>query len=212
MIGSTNHLDKLDPAISKRPSRFDRKYHFKIPSEEERRSYTNYWRTKLLKNDTVEFPEELCSVIAQLSEGFSFAYLKELFVMALLSLVRGFGGDDFEIVEAEVSTDEEAAAKPEETEDVCTCKAKCTTCEKPLPSTEAKEDEEAAETKEEVQKNKMAVPKVDIPEGLEDNLLLKIIKYQIRILHAEMDNTPTESKETDKDSTAKGRRGRRSRC
>jgi len=28
IIGSTNHLDHLDPAISKRPSRFDRKYHF----------------------------------------------------------------------------------------------------------------------------------------------------------------------------------------
>jgi transitional endoplasmic reticulum ATPase len=28
MIGSTNHLSKLDPALSKRPSRFDRKYHF----------------------------------------------------------------------------------------------------------------------------------------------------------------------------------------
>lgn len=26
MIGSTNHLDRLDPAIANRPSRFDRKY------------------------------------------------------------------------------------------------------------------------------------------------------------------------------------------
>lgn len=25
MIGSTNHLDRLDPGIAKRPSRFDRK-------------------------------------------------------------------------------------------------------------------------------------------------------------------------------------------
>ena len=39
MIGSTNHLDRLDPAISKRPSRFDRKYHFKLPAAEERASY-----------------------------------------------------------------------------------------------------------------------------------------------------------------------------
>jgi len=28
MIGSTNHLERLDPGISKRPSRFDRKYHY----------------------------------------------------------------------------------------------------------------------------------------------------------------------------------------
>ena len=31
MIGSTNHLNRLDSAITKRPSRFDRKYHFKLP-------------------------------------------------------------------------------------------------------------------------------------------------------------------------------------
>lgn len=198
MIGSTNHLDKLDPAISKRPSRFDRKYHFKIPGEEERRLYTEYWRKKLLQqNETVEFPEELCSVIAKLSEGFSFAYLKELFVMALLSLVRGFKGDDFEIVEKE-----EAASKPpsetstpenerkdEGKEEVCTCKTKCKDCGKPLPKDdqEAKQDE-AREAKEKYKKNKMVIPTVDIPDSLKDNLLLKVVQYQIRVLHADMDN------------------------
>lgn len=99
MIGSTNHLDRLDPAIAKRPSRFDRKYHFKLPGEAERVLYAEYWRKKLLQNNTVEFPEELCRIIAKLTEGFSFAYLKELFVMSLLALVRGFKGDDFEIVD-----------------------------------------------------------------------------------------------------------------
>ncbi|KAL8752408.1 MAG: hypothetical protein Q9184_005743, partial [Pyrenodesmia sp. 2 TL-2023] len=39
MIGSTNYLDKLDPGISKRPSRFDRKYHFALPKREERKRY-----------------------------------------------------------------------------------------------------------------------------------------------------------------------------
>jgi transitional endoplasmic reticulum ATPase len=213
MIGSTNHLDKLDPAISKRPSRFDRKYHFKVPGEEERRLYTDYWRQKLLKNETVEFPEELCGVIAQLSEGFSFAYLKELFVMTLLGLVRGFKEEDFEIVEAESSTDEDVTATPEETEDVCTCKAKCATCEKPLPLAGGKKEDEATETKEEVEKNKSVMPTVDVPAHLQDNLLLRIVKHQIRVLHAEMDNTPTEAKEKGKgkDNEAKGRRGRRSR-
>lgn len=33
MVASTNHLDKLDPGLSKRPSRFDRKYLFPTPSE-----------------------------------------------------------------------------------------------------------------------------------------------------------------------------------
>ena len=35
MIGSTNHLEKLDPGIAKRPSRFDRKYFFNVPNREE---------------------------------------------------------------------------------------------------------------------------------------------------------------------------------
>lgn len=33
MVASTNHLDRLDPGITKRPSRFDRKYLFSLPSE-----------------------------------------------------------------------------------------------------------------------------------------------------------------------------------
>ena len=89
MIGSTNHLEKLDPAISKRPSRFDRKYQFKIPGEQERVLYCEYWRNKVSKSRLVDFPEKAVPVIAKLTEGFSFAYLKELFVMTLLSVARG---------------------------------------------------------------------------------------------------------------------------
>ena len=197
MIGSTNHLDRLDPAIAKRPSRFDRKYHFKLPSESERTLYAEYWRKKLLRNGTVDFPEELCKTIAQLSEGFSFAYLKELFVMALLSLVRGFKGDDFEIVDAadaEKTDSESGEPTPSSTEpsnpepETCQCAKTCKDCNKPLEAA-VKEAAEACETKEEAKANKMAMPKVNIPEHLQDNLLLKVVKHQIRTLHAEMDNT-----------------------
>ncbi|KAH6642948.1 proteasome-activating nucleotidase [Boeremia exigua] len=208
MIGSTNHLDKLDPAISKRPSRFDRKYHFKIPGEGERRAYTEYWRKKLLRNQTVDFPEELCDIIAKLSEGFSFAYLKELFVMALLSLVRGFNGDESETLDAnevadlplsnaagpvtgkEVDTEMSDGQKEE---DVCTCKPICEKCSKPVPITsisnqETERQDEAEEAKQEVRKNKMVMPTVEIPETLKRNLLLMVIKHQIGVLHADMDN------------------------
>lgn len=90
MIGSTNHLDRLDPAIAKRPSRFDRKYHFKVPGEKERAAYARYWREKLAGSAAaLEFPDELCPIIAKMTEDFSFAYLKELFVTGLLTLVRG---------------------------------------------------------------------------------------------------------------------------
>lgn len=42
MIGSTNHLERLDPGLAKRPSRFDRKYFFDNPNEKERELYAEY--------------------------------------------------------------------------------------------------------------------------------------------------------------------------
>jgi transitional endoplasmic reticulum ATPase len=198
MIGSTNHLDKLDPAIAKRPSRFDRKYHFKIPETEQRIAYAQYWRKKLLKNETVAFEEELCPIIAQLTEGFSFAYMKELFVMALLSLVRnqGFKGDDFEIVEAdeaEKAKEEEAAAtsvtEEKKEDEKCQCEKVCNKCSKPLPTPSKDAHSADNKKKEDTKTKKFALQTVEIPDHLQDNLLLRIVRHQIRILHAEMDNT-----------------------
>ncbi|KAI9882530.1 MAG: hypothetical protein M1823_005726 [Watsoniomyces obsoletus] len=88
IVGSTNHLEKLDPAISKRPSRFDRKYFFSLPGETERRMYCEYWRKKLANKPSIEFAEDLSGAIAKVTEGFSFAYLKELFITSLLILVQ----------------------------------------------------------------------------------------------------------------------------
>lgn len=202
MIGSTNHLDKLDPAIAKRPSRFDRKYHFRLPGEKERTLYAEYWRQKLLRrNDGLEFPEELCGVVAQLTEGFSFAYLKELFVMALLSLVRGFKGDDFEIVDAaeaesapedETPAAEGSAVAEEKKEGVCECKKKCDECGKVVVEAAEAETKTGNKEKEAESKKKHVIPVIDIPEHLSDNLLLKVVRHQIRILVAEMDNTEPE--------------------
>lgn len=118
MIGSTNHLDRLDPGIAKRPSRFDRKYEFGLPGFEGRKKYAEYWRRKLQEarkdeRDTVDveidedgrgelmgmvgaggdievdFPHKLCSAIANLTKGFSFAYMQEAFISALLNIVTG---------------------------------------------------------------------------------------------------------------------------
>ncbi|KAL9126694.1 MAG: hypothetical protein Q9217_004291 [Psora testacea] len=88
MIGSTNYLDRLDAGISKRPSRFDRKYHFALPATPERIQYCEYWRAKLSKNSSIELPPQISSAIASITEGFSFAYLQEAFVSALLSIVQ----------------------------------------------------------------------------------------------------------------------------
>ncbi|KAG7005059.1 hypothetical protein G7Y79_00022g052800 [Physcia stellaris] len=118
MVGSTNHrmssfvmvsgikrtfiVDLLDPGLSKRPSRFDRKYLFPLPSLEQRVQYSEFWRHKLAKNDAdIVFPREMSKSIADITHGFSFAYMKEAFVASLLRLITRKriacgGGDGFE--------------------------------------------------------------------------------------------------------------------
>jgi len=86
MVGSTNHLDRLDPGISKRPSRFDRKYYFPDPDYEQRVRYAKFWQNKLKSNEAIEFPDELCPAVAKITDKFSFAYMQEAFVASLLAI------------------------------------------------------------------------------------------------------------------------------
>lgn len=86
MIGSTNHLDRLDPGIAKRPSRFDRKYLFPEPDLEQRVKYCQFWQRKLKDNKDVEFPDLLLEPIAKSTDGFSFAYMQEAFISTLLKI------------------------------------------------------------------------------------------------------------------------------
>jgi transitional endoplasmic reticulum ATPase len=93
MVGSTNHLDKLDPGIAKRPSRFDRKYYFSNPDFDQRILYAKFWQGKLSDNKAIDFPDKLCDKIAEITNKFSFAYMQEAFVATLLAIaVRG--GED----------------------------------------------------------------------------------------------------------------------
>ncbi|MBC1219628.1 AAA family ATPase [Nostoc sp. UCD121] len=82
-IATTNHPERLDSAISDRPSRFDRKYHFDLPAFPERETYITLWNDKL--NSGMGLSEEVVSQMAALTEGFSFAYLKELFLSSMIS-------------------------------------------------------------------------------------------------------------------------------
>lgn len=98
MVASTNYLDRLDPGLSKRPSRFDRKYLFPQPDQHERTLYAQYWRNKVLKKgNDIDFPDKICPAIADVTDGFSFAYMQEAFVATLLSIARG--EDDHESYE-----------------------------------------------------------------------------------------------------------------
>jgi AAA+ superfamily predicted ATPase len=82
VVGTTNHPERLDPSILERPSRFDRKYHFKLPSRTLRERYVVNWKDKLAGR--IEITDTLTAEIVAQTEGFSFAYLQELFVSALM--------------------------------------------------------------------------------------------------------------------------------
>jgi SpoVK/Ycf46/Vps4 family AAA+-type ATPase len=88
MVASTNYLDRLDPGLTKRPSRFDRKYLFPLPNEKERELYAQFWRRKLKDKKDIKFPEKLCPAMAKITSEFSFAYMQEVFVSTLLEMAR----------------------------------------------------------------------------------------------------------------------------
>lgn len=82
-LATTNYPEKLDPAILDRPSRFDRKYHFELPAAPERRAYLARWNTRL--GAELQLSEDGLQSAVDLTEGFSFAYLKELMVSATMA-------------------------------------------------------------------------------------------------------------------------------
>ena len=49
--------------------------------------YCEYWRHKLRNNKKVEFPPQMSARVADITSDFSFAYMKEAFVAALLVIV-----------------------------------------------------------------------------------------------------------------------------
>jgi ATPase family associated with various cellular activities (AAA) len=81
-IATTNHPERLDPAILDRPSRFDRKYHFELPAPAERRAYVALWNDAL--EPEMRPTERAYAQVVERTEGFSFAYLKELFLSSMM--------------------------------------------------------------------------------------------------------------------------------
>jgi AAA+ superfamily predicted ATPase len=79
-LATTNHPERLDPAIIDRPSRFDRKYTFDLPGRTERAAYIDAWNARL--EPELRLSSDGVQQIADATDGFSFAYLKELLVAA----------------------------------------------------------------------------------------------------------------------------------
>jgi ATP-dependent 26S proteasome regulatory subunit len=82
VLATTNHPERLDPAILDRPSRFDRKYYFELPAQAERRAYVSAWSAKL--QHEMRISEDFVTELVSQTEGFSFAYMKELFLSSMM--------------------------------------------------------------------------------------------------------------------------------
>jgi hypothetical protein len=78
VVATTNRPDRIDPAIAKRPSRFDRIFVIPDPDLEQRRAYL----ARQLKDGGQ------AERIAAATEGYSVAFLKELVLQARLVAVR----------------------------------------------------------------------------------------------------------------------------
>ena len=89
VLATTNHPEKLDAAILDRPSRFDRKYYFTLPSNAERFAYIRKWNEGL--QPEMHINKAVAIEVVERIEGFSFAYLKELLVASMMEWVSGGG-------------------------------------------------------------------------------------------------------------------------
>jgi SpoVK/Ycf46/Vps4 family AAA+-type ATPase len=81
-LATTNHPERLDPSIVERPSRFDRKYHFDLPTVATRARYIAAWNDRL--KPALRLSGEECAQLAERTEGFSFAYIQEVFVSSMM--------------------------------------------------------------------------------------------------------------------------------
>lgn len=92
-IATSNHPERIDDAILNRPSRFDVKYNFSLPREELRKQFAAKWVRKL--RDLESDPDigrlfnrrddlAIADDVAKKTDGWSFAFLKELFLSFLL--------------------------------------------------------------------------------------------------------------------------------
>jgi hypothetical protein len=100
-LATTNHPERLDPAIVDRPSRFDRKYPFNLPGPDERLAYMRLWASSL--SDSLRPTDPGLLEIAEKTAGFSFAYLKELFLSSMMRWIASPGSSSMDAVLLEQS-------------------------------------------------------------------------------------------------------------
>lgn len=67
-----SHSSSTEPPLTE-----NRRSDFEAPTREERVLYAKYWQKKLKDNKNVSFPDSLIETIADLTDKFSFAFMKE---------------------------------------------------------------------------------------------------------------------------------------
>jgi len=91
-IATTNHPEDIDDAILNRPSRFDTKLTYDLPTRTLRKAFAAKWLGKIgsLEHHASfeKGEEELAESIADKTDGWSFAFLKELFISFLLGMAH----------------------------------------------------------------------------------------------------------------------------
>jgi SpoVK/Ycf46/Vps4 family AAA+-type ATPase len=115
VLATTNHPERLDPAIVERPSRFDRKYHFPLPGPEGRSEFLARWTERL--DPHLKLTQEQHASLVEGTDGFSFAYLKELCLSTLLRWMKQRPTDglypifssQLEVLRAQMRSEEESA-------------------------------------------------------------------------------------------------------
>lgn len=91
ILATTNHPEQIDPAMLDRGGRFDSKYYFELPAKAERAAYIKQWNDDLKKSPTrlpMCLSDDGIKRIAASTDGFSFAYLKELFFSSTMRWVK----------------------------------------------------------------------------------------------------------------------------
>jgi hypothetical protein len=89
VVATTNYPERLDPSILDRPSRFDRKYPFDLPQIAERTAYLKMWNEQQAAE--LRLTAGGIEAVAQGTDAFSFAYLKELCLSAVMAWMNRVG-------------------------------------------------------------------------------------------------------------------------
>lgn len=95
IIASSNHPERIDEALLKRPSRFDRVYHIGLPELVERREFCRRLLARTPSLSPALDTEALSERVAEATGGFTPAFLKEAFLSAMLQMAHE-GLDDLD--------------------------------------------------------------------------------------------------------------------